>query len=77
MSLQIKRTVLLVVSVGVGVAVSWAIIYLSIPLGPVTFGFGTTVRHFAYSNALLLFLSVACIIGIWLDYLMGTQILKS
>ena len=77
MTLQVRRIILAVVSVAVGVALTWAIIYLRIPLGPVTFGFGTDAEHFALSNVGLLGLSIACIVGIWLDYLLDTKILKS
>lgn len=77
MTLQVRRIILAVVSVAVGVALTWAIIYLRIPLGPVTFGFGTDAEHFALSNVALLGLSIACIVGIWLDYLLDTKILKS
>jgi hypothetical protein len=77
MSLQVKRTIVGVVSAAIGTAATWAVIYLSIPLGPVTFGFGTTAEKFAYSNVLFLFISVGCIVGIWLDYFLDAQILKS
>jgi hypothetical protein len=77
MSLQLKRIILAVVCTAVGVGLTYAIIYLRIPLGPVTFGFGTDVEHFALSNVVLLALSIACILGIWLDYFMDTKILRS
>ncbi len=82
MSLQLKRTIIAVVSILVGAGLTWAIIYLYIPIGPASapifaIGFGTTAAHFAYSNVVFLFLSIACIIGIWLDYFMGGEILKS
>ena len=77
MTLGIRRLINLGVSVAVGVAVTWFIIYARIPLGPVTLGFGTTMEHFAYSNVFLLFISIACIVGIWLDYFLDTKILRS
>ena len=82
MSLSIKRTIVAAASIIVGVVLTWAIIYISIPIGPAgaplfALGFGTTVKHFAYSNAAFLFISVACIVGIWLDYFLGAEILKS
>jgi len=75
--MQIKRLIVLVVSLLVGAALTWAIVYIRIPLGPVTFGFGTDAEHFAYSNVGLLFISIACIFGIWLDYFLDTKFLKS
>jgi hypothetical protein len=77
MSLQVRRLILAAVSVVLGVALTYAIIYLRIPLGPLTFGFGTDAQHFALSNVALLAISIACIVGIWLDYVMDTKILKS
>lgn len=75
--MQTKRLIVVGASLGVGAALTWAIVYLSIPLGPVTFGFGTNFHDFAYSNDFLLFISLACIAGIWLDYALDAQILKS
>ena len=77
MSLQVRRLILAAISILVGVVLTWAIVYLRIPLGPVTFGFGTDVEHFALSNVVLLALSIACTLGIWLDYLMDNKILRS
>jgi len=67
MSLQMKRIVIFVVSFVVAAGISAAIIYL---------GFGTTPVKFAYSNVFMLFIAFFCIIGIWLDYFMGAEILK-
>ena len=75
--MQIKRLIVIVVSLIVGVALSWVIIYARLPLGPVTIGFGSDVEHFAYSNVGLLFISIACMVGIWLDYFLDTKFLKS
>jgi hypothetical protein len=77
MSLQLRRIILAVISITVGVVLTYAIIYIRIPLGPVTFGFGTDVEHFALSNVVLLAISIACTLGIWLDFFMDTRILKS
>ena len=77
MSLQVRRLILAAISTVVGVALTYAIVYMRIRLGPVTFGFGTDVEHFAVSNVVLLALSIACTVGIWLDYFMDTKILKS
>lgn len=77
MSLQVRRIILAAISVTVGVVLTYLIVYIRIPLGPVTFGFGTDAEHFAISNVVLLALSIACILGIWLDYLMDTKIMKS
>jgi hypothetical protein len=75
--MQTKRWIVILVSLAVGAALTYAIIYLYIPLGPVTFGFGTDMQSFAYSNVALLFISIAAIVGIWLDYFLGTKFLKS
>ena len=77
MSLQLRRLILALISVAVGVVVTYIIVYVRIPLGPVTIGFGTDVEHFALSNVVLLALSIACTLGIWLDYFMDTKILRS
>ena len=82
--MQIKRWIVVGVSLIVGAVGTGVIIYapsptfkigtfdLTIPLG-----FGPTAHDFAYSNVILLFISIACIAGIWLDYFLDTQILKS
>jgi len=75
--MQIKRLLLIVISLLIGAGLSWVIIYARIPLGPVTIGFGSDVEHFAYSNVGILFVSIVCIAGIWLDYFLDTKILKS
>jgi hypothetical protein len=75
--MQIKRLILIVVSLVVAAATTWVIVYAYIPLGPITIGFGTSFEHFAWSNVALLFISVAGIVGIWLDYFLDTKFLKS
>lgn len=77
MSMQVRRLILAIISVGVGLLTTYIIIYARIPLGPVTIGFGTDIEHFALSNVVLLALSVACMVGIWLDFFMDTKILRS
>ncbi len=77
MSLQIRRAIVWVASVVFGLVVTAVIIYARIPLGIVTIGFGTDVAKFAYSNVGLLFISMAGIAWIWLDYFLNTQFLKS
>ncbi len=88
MSMQLRRLIVAGVSILVGVLLTYAIVYLRqpligpvslgpIPLGPVTFGFGTDVAHFALSNVVLLGISIAGVVAIWLDYFMDTKILKS
>ncbi len=66
--MQIKRLIVVGASLAVGAVLTWAI---------VTFGFGTNFYDFAYSNDFLLFISLACMAGIWLDYALDTRILKS
>ena len=83
--MQTKRLIVIAVSVLVAALVTWGIIYLYIPLQqflpflpiPLTIGFGTNMEHFAYSNVVLLFISIAGVIGIWLDYFLQTKFLKS
>lgn len=66
--MDFKRLLVIALSLIVGMAVTAAVIYL---------GFQTTPEKFAYSNVLLLTLSVGGIAFIWLDYFLGTQFLKS
>ena len=75
--MQTKRLIVIAVSLLVGAALTWLIVYARIPLGPVTLGFGSDAKHFAYSNVGLLFISIACVVGIWLDYFLDTKFLKS
>jgi hypothetical protein len=75
--MQTRRLIVVGVSLLIGAVATWVTIYLSIPLGPVTIGFGTNAHDFAYSNVVILFISIACIVGIWLDYFLSTNILKS
>jgi hypothetical protein len=72
-----KRLIVIGASLVVGAIVTWIIVYAYIPLGPVTIGFGTDAQDFAYSNVFLLFISVAAIVAIWLDYFLDTKFLKS
>lgn len=67
MNLQVKRIIVGVVSLAIGVALTALTIFVL---------FGTTLRDFAYSNVVLLFLSTASIAAIWLDYALGAEILK-
>ena len=66
--MRTKRLIVLGASVAAGAVATWLIIYAF---------FRTTVAHFPYSNAALVFISIGCIVGIWLDYLLDTKILKS
>lgn len=82
--MQTKRILVLLISAIIGAALTAFLIYAYIPLpfeDPILhiqhIGFGTTPEKFAYSNVLLLFLSFGGIAFIWLDYLLGTQFLKS
>jgi len=75
--MQIKRLIVIGASLVVAALTTWVIVYAYIPLGPITIGFGTNFDHFAYSNVALLFISVAGIVGIWLDYFFQTNFLKS
>ena len=73
----VKRWIVIIASLAAGALLTWAIVTLSIPLGPVSFGFGTSFEFFAYSNVGLLFISIASIVAIWLDYFLDTKFLKS
>jgi hypothetical protein len=77
MPLNLRRSIVWLVSVIFGLVVTVVIIYARIPLGPVTIGFGTDVAKFAYSNVGLLFISAAGVAWIWLDYFLDTKYLKS
>ncbi len=65
--MDIKRMIVFVVSAVIGLATPFALIAY----------FGTTPQKFAYSNIALVAISVASIVGIWLDYFLDTKILKS
>lgn len=82
--MQIKRWIVVVVSLVIGAVATGVIIYVPSPtvkIGtfslPIPLGFGTNLHDFAYSNVILLFLSIVCLAGIWLDYFLDTKILKS
>ncbi|MEP7355926.1 MAG: hypothetical protein ABI847_01640 [Anaerolineales bacterium] len=75
--MTIKRWIVAFASIIISALLTYVIIYVRLPLGPVTIGFGSDVAKFAYSNVALLFISLAAFFGIWLDYFLGTQILKS
>lgn len=82
--MQIKRWIVVVASLVIGAVATGVIVYVPSPTVPIgTFslviplGFGTNFQDFAYSNVILLFLSIACIAGIWLDYFLDAKILKS
>ena len=66
--MQAKRIIVFVVSAAAGVLANIGLIYGL---------FATTPERFAYSNIALIFVSVGCIVGIWLDYFLDTKILKS
>lgn len=82
--MQAKRIAVVAVSLVIGLALTAFLIYAYIPLPiPVPLlniqhlGFGTTPDKFAYSNVMLLIISLSGIAFIWLDYALGTQFLKS
>jgi len=82
--MQIKRWIVVVASVVIGAVATGVIVYVPSPtvkIGtfslPIPLGFGTNFHDFAYSNVILLFLAIACIAGIWLDYFLDAKILKS
>ena len=61
-----KRVVLVAISVLIGVA----------GVAAVLLAFHTDPDHFAWSNTLLVFVAFSCLMGVWLDYFLGTNILK-
>ena len=71
-----KRAMVWVGSILFGAAVTAVVIFPDIQIGPIAIGFGTTLEKFAYSNVLLLFLSIGSVAFIWLDYFLGTDYLK-
>jgi hypothetical protein len=81
--MQAKRIAVIALSAVIGIALTAFVIYAAIPL-PITLpflnigqiGFGTTPERFAYSNVMLLVLSLGGIAFIWLDYFLGTQFLR-
>jgi hypothetical protein len=74
--MQMKRIIVIVVSLLFGAVTTWGIIYTNVQIGPFASGFGANMKDFAYSNVMLLFISTASIAGIWLDYALGTEFLK-
>jgi hypothetical protein len=75
--MTIRRWIVAVASLAIAALITYVIIYVRLPLGPVTIGFGSDMAKFAYSNVVLLYISLAGFFGIWLDYFLGTKILKS
>ena len=66
--MQMKRLIILAVSTLVAAAGTWLTVYVF---------FQTDLEKFALSNDILLFVSIFCIVGIWLDYFLDTKILRS
>ena len=66
--MQIKRLIVAVGSLAAGAGLTWLIVYVA---------FETDFIKFAISNVVILFVSLSCAVGIWLDYFLDTKILKS
>jgi hypothetical protein len=62
-----KRIVLVVISLLIGVAGTTAVLL----------AFRTDPSHFSWSNTVLLFLAFGFLTGVWLDYFLGTEFMKS
>jgi hypothetical protein len=62
-----KRIVLVFISILVGLAGTAATLLL----------FQTDPEHFAWSNTILLFIAFGVLTGVWLDYFLGTELMKS
>lgn len=67
MTLATKRIIVVVASLLIGALTTFLTIYVV---------FSTEPKDFAYSNVVLLFLSVASMAGIWLDLALDTQFLQ-
>ncbi len=65
--MNFRRTLLWVISIGVGLLSTVGVILL----------FGTTFDKFSLVNTVLVFLSTGSIAFIWLDYILRTQYLRS
>ncbi|MGD8604065.1 MAG: hypothetical protein PVF49_05770 [Anaerolineales bacterium] len=65
--MQSRRILVWIISIIVGIAVAAGTLVL----------FDTTIEKFALSNVILVFLSSAGFIFIWLDYFFKTQYLSS
>ena len=61
-----KRIALFVISALIGVLGTLGILLW----------FRTDPDHFAWSNTFLLFLSIGVFVGVWLDYFLGTELMK-
>jgi hypothetical protein len=66
--MQAKRIAIAVISLLIGVVTTALTVFVL---------FETSLAHFEYVNAFLLCVSIAGVIAIWLDYFLGTNILKS
>lgn len=62
-----KRIILTIISILVGLAGTAGTLL----------AFRTDPAHFAWSNTVLLFIAFGGFTGVWLDYFLGTEILKS
>lgn len=62
-----KRIVLYVISALVGLAGTAGTLLI----------FKVDPKHFAWSNTILLFIAYGVFVGVWLDYFLGTELLKS
>jgi hypothetical protein len=62
-----KRVVLFVISILVGLAGTAGTLLI----------FQTDPEHFAWSNTILLFIAFGVFTGVWLDYFLGTDLMKA
>ena len=63
----IKRLILALISLGVGVGTTWLIVITILD---------TTIGNYGTIYFVFTTLSIACALGIWLDKFMGTKILS-
>ncbi len=72
MDIGLKRVLLVVLSLGGGVAGVFAVLGLL----NVAYGAGVTLERYTATFAILTGLPLTLLVAVWLDYFMGTGILK-
>ena len=72
MDIGLKRVLLIVLSLGGGVAGVFAVLGLL----NLAYGAGVTLERYTPTFAVLTGLPLALLVAVWLDYFMGTGILK-
>jgi len=65
--MQTKRAIVIAGSLLLGAVITYLVIFI---------GFGVDLEVFGYDFSGMLYISFACVVGIWLDYFLDTQFLK-